>query len=115
MIDSATLSEPEWYAMLTVIARCDDSGELAHEFSRAHPGYSQAVTTAKSCTLPLRPDPLPAIALRHTLADVSIASNVHTEVASNHQSSSAGKTVVDLGSRAALNLPANSTLNCRPS
>jgi hypothetical protein len=45
--DAATLSEPEWYAMLTVIARTDGGPELCHELSRPYPRYSERETDQK--------------------------------------------------------------------
>jgi putative DNA primase/helicase len=45
--DAATLPEPEWYRMLTVIARCEDAERWAHELSRAHPKYSRRETQRK--------------------------------------------------------------------
>lgn len=45
--DAATLPEPEWYAWLSVIARCRDGDRLAHEIGSAHPSYSKAETSEK--------------------------------------------------------------------
>lgn len=45
--DAATLSEPEWYAMLTIMARTDGGRELCHELSRPYPRYSERETDAK--------------------------------------------------------------------
>lgn len=45
--DAATLPEPEWYAMLTNIARAKDGLQAAHELSAPYPRYSQAETTKK--------------------------------------------------------------------
>lgn len=45
--DADRLPEPEWYAMLTVIARTDGGPELCHELSRPYPGYSERETDAK--------------------------------------------------------------------
>ncbi len=45
--DAATLAEPEWYRMLTVVARCGDAQRSAHELSRAYPKYSQRETRRK--------------------------------------------------------------------
>ena len=52
--DAATLPEPEWYAMLTVIARAKDGEKLCHELSSPHPHYSERETDEK---------------IRHALAD----------------------------------------------
>jgi hypothetical protein len=45
--DAATLPEPEWYRMLTVVARCEDAERWAHELSQAHPKYSRRETQRK--------------------------------------------------------------------
>ena len=45
--DAATLPEPEWYRMLTVIARCEDAERWAHELSQAHPKYTRRETQRK--------------------------------------------------------------------
>lgn len=45
--DAATLPEPEWYRMLTVIARCEDAERWAHELSKPYPNYSRAETEKK--------------------------------------------------------------------
>ena len=42
-----TLPEPEWYQMLTVLARCRDSEELAHRMSSPYPSYSHQETQNK--------------------------------------------------------------------
>jgi len=33
------VTEPEWYAMLTIVSRLDDDGALAHEYSKDYKGY----------------------------------------------------------------------------
>ncbi|WP_052359996.1 DUF927 domain-containing protein [Solidesulfovibrio alcoholivorans] len=45
--DAAGLPEPEWYALLSILARCKDGARLAHESSKAHPKYNPAETDAK--------------------------------------------------------------------
>jgi len=45
--DADKLSEPEWYAMLTIMARTDKGVKLCHELSRTYPGYSVRETDAK--------------------------------------------------------------------
>ncbi|MDK2889107.1 MAG: hypothetical protein PWP72_1985 [Thermoanaerobacter sp.] len=45
--DAAILSEPEWYAMLTIMARTDGGRELCHELSRPYPRYSERETEDK--------------------------------------------------------------------
>jgi hypothetical protein len=57
--DAEELSEPEWYAALSIIGRCKDGKKIAHEFSKPYPGYTptdtdkkleQAITTAEPRT-----------------------------------------------------------------
>lgn len=45
--DAGTLSEPDWYAMLGVVGRCQDGAQHAHEFSKPYAGYSAADTDKK--------------------------------------------------------------------
>ena len=45
--DAAWLPEPEWYAMLSVIGRCQDGERLAHEWSAPYPRYSEKETAKK--------------------------------------------------------------------
>lgn len=45
--NAASLSEPEWYAMVTVIARVDNGQKLCHEYSQAYPEYLFAETEQK--------------------------------------------------------------------
>jgi hypothetical protein len=45
--DAAQLPEPEWYATLSTVGRCQDGQKLAHEFSRPYPTYSPAETQKK--------------------------------------------------------------------
>ena len=45
--DAATLSEPEWYAMLSITARCKNGTKLSHRLSEPHPQYSPDETAAK--------------------------------------------------------------------
>lgn len=45
--DATTLPEPEWYQMLTVVARCRDAEELAHNLSSPYPNYSRRETAEK--------------------------------------------------------------------
>jgi len=41
------LSEPEWYAALSITARLNNGKELSHKISSKHPGYSHAETEQK--------------------------------------------------------------------
>ena len=45
--EAATLSEPEWYAALSVVGRCKDGQRLAHEFSKPYSRYSFDETEKK--------------------------------------------------------------------
>lgn len=45
--NAATLPEPEWYRMLTVVARCEDAERWAHELSQTYPKYSRRETQRK--------------------------------------------------------------------
>ena len=45
--NSETLSEPYWHALITLVGRCENGRELAHEVSEAYPRYSQAETNKK--------------------------------------------------------------------
>jgi len=45
--DAAALAEPEWYRMLSVVARCEEAERWAHELSRAYPKYSRRETQRK--------------------------------------------------------------------
>jgi hypothetical protein len=45
--DAQTLPEPEWYAWLSILARCRDGESRAHEIGSAHPGYTAAETSDK--------------------------------------------------------------------
>jgi len=45
--DAASLPEPEWYRMLTVVARCEDAQQWAHDLSQPYPRYSKRETAAK--------------------------------------------------------------------
>lgn len=45
--DAATLAEPEWYAMLSVLSRCEGGERVAQEWSKPYPGYSERETADK--------------------------------------------------------------------
>lgn len=45
--DAATLPEPEWFAILSIIVRCKDGRNVAHEWSKPYPGYDSVETDKK--------------------------------------------------------------------
>lgn len=45
--DAESLPEPEWYAMLSIIVRCEGGRERCHEFSKMYPHYSKEETDRK--------------------------------------------------------------------
>lgn len=45
--DAQTLPEPEWFAMITVLAATRNGRELIHRYSQAYPGYSFNETEGK--------------------------------------------------------------------
>lgn len=45
--DAATLPEPEWYAWLSVAARCRGGDEVVHDVGSVHPSYTRDETDAK--------------------------------------------------------------------
>lgn len=45
--DAELLPEPEWYAMLSILGRCENGEQLAHEWSRPYPDYSPEETQNK--------------------------------------------------------------------
>jgi hypothetical protein len=59
--DAATLSEPEWWAMVSNLARLDDGREVIHEFSAPYPRYSRAGRQTRRLPMPYsRPARIPA-------------------------------------------------------
>ena len=45
--NQATIGEPQWYAMLSIIGRLPEGERLAHLYSQEHPDYDQADTQFK--------------------------------------------------------------------
>lgn len=45
--NAAKLPEPEWFAWLSIVGRCEDGKKLAHEIGSAHGGYSYDETQEK--------------------------------------------------------------------
>ena len=46
-INQATISEPQWYAMLSIVGRLPNGERLAHEYSKGHEHYSPEDTSFK--------------------------------------------------------------------
>ncbi|MBZ5592778.1 MAG: hypothetical protein LAP39_11115 [Acidobacteriia bacterium] len=45
--DAVRLQEPEWYRMLSIVARCRDGNQIAHDMSKPYPKYTAAETEEK--------------------------------------------------------------------
>jgi hypothetical protein len=45
--DAASLPEPEWYSMLSIVGRCENGPQIARDWSQTYPGYSTAETDKK--------------------------------------------------------------------
>ncbi|TIH19267.1 hypothetical protein D0S45_03545 [Marinifilum sp. JC120] len=45
--DAASLLEPEWFSMLTILSRCVDGEKFAHELSKPYPNYAYDETDTK--------------------------------------------------------------------
>jgi hypothetical protein len=45
--DAVMLVEPEWYAMLSIVGRCEEGDRLAQEWSRPYRNYTEEETEAK--------------------------------------------------------------------
>lgn len=43
----AQTSEPEWYAMMSIVGRLDKGESKVHDYSKGHPSYNEAVTQRK--------------------------------------------------------------------
>lgn len=65
--DARLLGEPEWYAQLSIVGRCKEGNELAHEVSQPHPGYSASATTAKLRHALDAAGPVTCAKVRHSL------------------------------------------------
>jgi hypothetical protein len=48
IVNAATLSEPVWYAALSIAQHCIDKDEAIHILSEDHPGYDRAKTIVKA-------------------------------------------------------------------
>jgi len=45
--DAAKLPEPSWYAMLSIVGRCEGGEAAAHDLSKSHAGYTREETNRK--------------------------------------------------------------------
>src|SRR5262249_15818403 len=45
--DAAVLGEPEWYAMVSIVGRCENGEQIVHEFSQPHLAYTLEETRVK--------------------------------------------------------------------
>lgn len=45
--DAVTLSEPEWYGMITILCRCESGNDTIHQWSSDYPGYNDDKTNKK--------------------------------------------------------------------
>jgi|GEM_PF-862927 len=45
--DAASLTEPEWFALMSIVAHCENGAELCHKYSSPYPRYSVAETDKK--------------------------------------------------------------------
>ncbi len=45
--DAAALSEQEWYAFVGIVGHCKNGQDLAHEYSKPYPKYSESETQGK--------------------------------------------------------------------
>jgi putative DNA primase/helicase len=45
--NGASLPEPEWYSMLSIVGRCENGPRIAHDWSQRYPGYSRTETDKK--------------------------------------------------------------------
>lgn len=62
LVNAATLSEPEWYAGLSIARQCDDWETAIHAMSEGHPGYTFEKTLRKAnqtAPTPEKPDGSP--------------------------------------------------------
>lgn len=50
IVDAATLPEPEWKAVISITARCENGEELSHRVSKPYARYSYSETAAKVAT-----------------------------------------------------------------
>lgn len=64
---AASLSEPEWYAQLSIIGRCENGEQIAQDVSSAYAGYSGRETAAKLAHAVRDAGPATCAKIRHSL------------------------------------------------
>jgi hypothetical protein len=65
--DAATLQEPDWYGMLTVVGRCEDGEQIAHAWSAPHPEYIPEDTADKLTRALTETGPATCVYIRNEL------------------------------------------------
>jgi|GEM_PF-1150687 len=65
--NARTLSEPEWYAQLSILGRCENGEQIAQDVSSAYPGYSARETSAKLAHALRDAGPASCAKIRHSL------------------------------------------------
>jgi hypothetical protein len=65
--NAGQLSEPEWYAQLSIVGRCANGEQLAQDLSSPHPGYSSAATSKKLQQALRASGPTTCAKVRHSL------------------------------------------------
>lgn len=65
--DAAQLPEPEWYGLLTLLARCGDGRGVAHAWSAPYGGYSSRQTDEKLDHAAAAPGPRTCESIRNEL------------------------------------------------
>ncbi len=67
--DAADLTEPQWYAMLTIAARCENGEALCHVISKPYPGYSEEETALKIEQALMKTGPVTCVHIETNLTD----------------------------------------------
>jgi hypothetical protein len=65
--NAAALSEPQWYAQLSIVGRCENGEQLAHDLSSAYPGYNRSETQKKLQHAIRDAGPATCAKIRHSL------------------------------------------------
>jgi replicative DNA helicase len=67
--DAKTLPEPQWHAMLSVVALCDDGRQAAHDLSKPYPGYKPEETKQKYAAARKADKPIKCTTVEETWGD----------------------------------------------